>query len=82
MLALCAGLWAVRHHRPAVADGLAVLLCTLSTVSLAGAMVVIFETGREASRLMALAALLLGAVAMAACLTATLRIVADPRQEP
>ncbi|MET0372889.1 MAG: hypothetical protein ABW128_01375 [Rhizorhabdus sp.] len=58
------------------------MLCALSTVSLAGAMVVIFETGRETSRLMALAALLLGAVAMAACLTVTLRLVASHRQKP
>lgn len=72
----------MRDHRLAAAEQSAVLLCTLSTGSLAGAMIVIFETGLEVSRLMALAALLLGAVALAACLTATLRLISRPRQEP
>ena len=82
LLACSAGLWVTRHAMPAAAQGVAITLCALSTLALVGAMIIIFEAGREASRLMALAALLCGAMAMSACLTAMLRLTADPREEP
>lgn len=58
------------------------MLCVLSTLSLTGAVIIILESGREASRLLALAGLLMGAVAMAAGLTAMLRLTVRPSQDP